>query len=87
MAELDQLGGKIVSGYLASRDYEAVVIVVMPSHVAVAALVMAVAAGGACKDVKTTPLITIPAMGDVPQLPNWRSCLVEQARRRELCHD
>jgi uncharacterized protein with GYD domain len=55
---VEQLGGKVVSGYLAFGDYDAIVIVDMPNHVAVAALAMAVAAGGACKDVKTTPLLT-----------------------------
>jgi uncharacterized protein with GYD domain len=55
---VEKLGGKIVSGYFAFGDYDVVAIVEMPDHVAAAALAMAFAAGGACKDVKTTPLMT-----------------------------
>lgn len=55
---IEQLGGKVINGYLAFGDYDAVVIADLPDHVAAAALAMAVAAGGACKDVKTTPLLT-----------------------------
>jgi uncharacterized protein with GYD domain len=55
---VEQLGGKVVSGYFAFGDYDAVAIVEMPNHVAAAALAMAFAAGGACKDIKTTPLMT-----------------------------
>jgi uncharacterized protein with GYD domain len=55
---VEQLGGKVVSGYFAFGDYDAVAIVEMPNHVSAAALAIAFAAGGACKDVKTTPLMT-----------------------------
>lgn len=55
---VEQLGGKVVSGYFAFGDYDAVVIVDMPNHVSAAALAIAFAAGGACKDIKTTPLMT-----------------------------
>ena len=55
---VEKLGGKIVSGYFAFGDYDVVVILEMPDHVAAAALAVAFAAGGACKDVKTTPLMT-----------------------------
>jgi uncharacterized protein with GYD domain len=55
---VEKLGGKILNGYLAFGDYDAIAIVEMPDHVAAAALAMAFAAGGACKDVKTTPLMT-----------------------------
>jgi uncharacterized protein with GYD domain len=55
---VEKLGGKIVNGYFAFGDYDVVAIVDMPDHVAAAALAMAFAAGGACKSVKTTPLMT-----------------------------
>lgn len=55
---VEQLGGKVVSGYLAFGDYDAIAIVDMPDHVAAAALAMAFAAGGACREIKTTPLMT-----------------------------
>jgi len=55
---VEQLGGKIVNGYFAFGDYDAVVIVDLPNHVSAAALAIAFAAGGACKNVKTTPLLT-----------------------------
>jgi len=55
---VEKLGGKVVSGYLAFGDFDAVAIVDMPDHVAAAAIAMAFAAGGACRSVKTTPLLT-----------------------------
>ncbi len=55
---IEKLGGKVVSGYLAFGDFDAVAIVDMPDHVAAAAFAMSFAAGGACRSVKTTPLLT-----------------------------
>jgi uncharacterized protein with GYD domain len=55
---VESLGGKIKDGYFAFGDYDAVVIVEMPDNVAASALAIAFAAGGACKTVKTTPLMT-----------------------------
>jgi len=55
---IERLGGKIVSGYFAFGDFDVVAIADMPDHVAAAAFAMAIAAGGACRDVKTTPLLT-----------------------------
>jgi uncharacterized protein with GYD domain len=55
---IEKLGGRIVSGYLSFGDFDAVAIAEMPDHVAAAAFAMAIAAGGACRDVKTTPLLT-----------------------------
>jgi len=53
-----KLGGKVISGYLAFGDYDIVSITEMPDNVSAAAIAMAFAAGGACKNVKTTPLMT-----------------------------
>jgi uncharacterized protein with GYD domain len=53
-----KLGGKIINGYFAFGDYDIVSITEMPDNVAAAAIAIAFAAGGACKSVKTTPLLT-----------------------------
>lgn len=55
---LKKLGGKIISGYLSFGDYDTVAIVELPDNVSAAAMAMAFAAGGACKNVRTTPLMT-----------------------------
>jgi uncharacterized protein with GYD domain len=55
---VEKLGGKLVSGYFTFGDYDIVAIVDMPDHVAGAAIAIAFAAGGACRNVKTTPLMT-----------------------------
>jgi uncharacterized protein with GYD domain len=55
---VESLGGKINDGYFAFGDYDAVVIVEMPDNVAASALAIAFAGGGACKTVKTIPLMT-----------------------------
>ena len=39
-------------------DYDLIGVVDMPDSISAAAFSMAVAAGGACKSVKTTPLLT-----------------------------
>ena len=63
---IEKLGGKIETAYLTFGDYDVVVIdydvvviVEMPSNVDITAIAMAYAAGGACKSVKTTPLLTL----------------------------
>ena len=53
------LGGKLVGSWLAFGDYDLVMVVEMPNNVSAAALSLAAAAGGSCKTVKTTPLLTI----------------------------
>ncbi len=55
---IEKLGGKVISGYFAFGDYDVVAIVEMPDQVAAAAIAIAAAAGGSCKSVKTTPLMT-----------------------------
>lgn len=57
-APIEKLGGKIESAWFAFGEYDVVVIFQMPSNVEAAAIAMAFAAGGACKTVKTTPLLT-----------------------------
>ncbi len=55
---IKNLGGKMERFWLSFGDYDIVGVVEMPDSVSAAAFSMAVAAGGACKDVKTTPLLT-----------------------------
>jgi uncharacterized protein with GYD domain len=55
---IEKMGGKIINGYFAFGDYDTVAIVELPDNVTAAALAMAASAGGSCKSVKTTPLIS-----------------------------
>jgi uncharacterized protein with GYD domain len=55
---VEKLGGKIESAWFSFGDYDIVVITEMPDNVSAAAMSMAFAAGGACKSVQTTPLIS-----------------------------
>jgi len=55
---IEKLGGKIVSAWFSFGDYDVVVITDMPDNVSAAAIAMAFAAGGACKSVQTTPLLS-----------------------------
>ena len=54
---VEKLGGRIINGWFAFGDYDLVLISEMPDNVSIAALVIAAAAGGACKTIKTTPLL------------------------------
>jgi uncharacterized protein with GYD domain len=55
---IEKLGGKIDSAWFAFGDYDVVVITEMPNNVSAAAIAIAFAAGGACKGVQTTPLMS-----------------------------
>jgi uncharacterized protein with GYD domain len=54
---LEKLGGRVVNTWFAFGDYDIVLISELPNNVSAAALAIAVSAGGACKSVKTTPLM------------------------------
>jgi uncharacterized protein with GYD domain len=54
---VEKLGGKPGKLYLSFGDYDVVGIYEMPDNVGAAAFALAIAAGGACKSVKTTPLM------------------------------
>jgi uncharacterized protein with GYD domain len=56
---IEKLGGKIDSAWFTFGDYDIVLIVQMPGNVDAGAIAIAFAAGGACKAVKTTPLLTV----------------------------
>jgi uncharacterized protein with GYD domain len=56
---IEKLGGKVISGYFAFGDYDVVAITEMPDNVSAAAIAIAFAAGGSCRNVKTTPLLDV----------------------------
>jgi uncharacterized protein with GYD domain len=55
---VEDLGGKVETGYLCFGEYDLIVITEFPSNTEAAAFAIAVAAGGALKGLKTTPLLT-----------------------------
>jgi len=52
------LGGKMEKFYMSFGEYDIVGVVDMPDSVSAAAFSLAVSAGGACRNVKTTQLLT-----------------------------
>ncbi|HZE70175.1 MAG TPA: GYD domain-containing protein [Pyrinomonadaceae bacterium] len=56
---IEKLGGKIENAWFAFGEYDVVLILQMPTNVDASAISMAFAGGGACKSVKTTPLLTV----------------------------
>ncbi len=55
---IEKLGGKLQSAWFTFGDYDVAVILDMPDNVSAAAMALAFAGGGACKSVKTTPLLS-----------------------------
>ena len=55
---IEKLGGTINGFWMSFGDYDVVAIMEMPDNVSAAAFALAVAGGGACKSVKTTPLLS-----------------------------
>jgi len=55
---VEKLGGRIERFWLSFGDYDIVSVIEMPDSVSAAAFSMAVAAGGACRTVRTTPLLS-----------------------------
>lgn len=56
---VERLGGTLKGLWLSFGDYDTIVIVDMPDNVSAAAFAMAVSAGGSCKSIKTTPLLSV----------------------------
>ena len=56
---IEKLGGSITGLWLAFGDHDVVGIINMPDNVSAAAFALAIGAGGACKNIKTTPLISV----------------------------
>ena len=55
---VERVGGSILHGWFTFGDHDVLVICELPDDVAAAALAMAIAAGGAIRSIKTTPLMT-----------------------------
>jgi uncharacterized protein with GYD domain len=55
---IENMGGKIQNFWFSFGGYDVVGVVEFPDNVSAAAIAMAFAAGGACKTVQTTPLLT-----------------------------
>lgn len=56
---IEKLGGTLKSAWLSFGDYDTIVVVEMPDNVSAAAFALSIGAGGSCKAVKTTPLLSI----------------------------
>src|SRR5580704_18229220 len=56
---VEKLGGKIGGFWMSFGDHDLVGVLEMPDNVGAAAFAMAIAAGGACHSVKTTPLLKV----------------------------
>lgn len=56
---VEKLGGKFEQAWFSFGDYDLVGVVEMPANTDAAAFAVAVAAGGACKAFKTTPLLSM----------------------------
>ncbi len=56
---IQNLGGKLGGFWFSFGDYDLVGMMEMPDDVSAAAFAMAISAGGACSDVKTTPLLSV----------------------------
>ena len=56
---VEKLGGTIKGFWMSFGDHDLVGILEMPDNVSAAAFAMAIAAGGACHHVKTTPLLSV----------------------------
>jgi len=55
---VENMGGKMIGGWLSFGDQDVVIIVEMPDNISAAGLAVAVAAGGSLRRIKTTPLFT-----------------------------
>jgi|ERR1700733_4029251 uncharacterized protein with GYD domain len=56
---VEKLGGKLGGFWFSFGDHDLVGMVEMPDNISAAAFAMAVSAGGACKSIKTTPLLKV----------------------------
>jgi uncharacterized protein with GYD domain len=55
---VEKLGGRMERFWMSFGEYDILGVIEMPDNVSAAAFSMAVGAGGACRAVKTTPLLT-----------------------------
>ncbi|MGO8757713.1 MAG: GYD domain-containing protein [Terracidiphilus sp.] len=54
-----KLGGRIKGFWMSFGDYDVVGLIEAPDNIGAAAFSLAIAGGGSCKAVKTTPLLSI----------------------------
>ncbi len=54
-----KLGGKVSGAWMAFGEYDTITVIELPDNVSAAAFALAIGAGGSCKAVKTTPLISV----------------------------
>ena len=54
-----KLGGKVINGWMSFGEYDTALIAQLPDNVAAAAFALSIGSGGACKNVKTTPLLSV----------------------------
>jgi uncharacterized protein with GYD domain len=54
-----KLGGKVHDGWMTFGEFDTALIMTLPDNVAAAAFALAIGSGGACKDVRTTPLLSV----------------------------
>ena len=62
---VESLGGTVVGAWFSFGEYDIVAIFECPDNVSIAAFAVAVAAGGAVRTAKTTPLLTTAESLDV----------------------
>jgi len=55
---IENMGGKMIGGWMSFGDQDVVIIADMPDNTSAAALAIAVAAGGSLRRTRTTPLFT-----------------------------
>ena len=56
---VEKLGGKVEAFWAAFGEHDLIGVIKMPDNIAAAAFAVAIAAGGACRNVKTTPLMSV----------------------------
>ena len=56
---IENVGGRLIGGWLCFGEYDFVAVGELPDNVSAAAFALAAAAGGAVKSLKTTPLLSM----------------------------
>ena len=56
---IESLGGKVQGFWMCFGEHDVVGIVEMPNNINAAAFAIAIAAGGACHNIRTTPLLKL----------------------------
>jgi uncharacterized protein with GYD domain len=56
---IEKMGGKVIAAYYTFGESDLIVIVDFPDNVSAAAFAIAVSAGGACRSLRTIPLLSI----------------------------